>query len=144
MIYKPKGVSKKAKIVWSLNSKLTQSIRRVWRQSSLRATAMAQALVDCKAKVRDRLYTCAVCGVEYREFDVEVDHKREAPKNSTWDIWISQQFCCIESINSVGICKLSDKSEVALADVARTHLQVLCRKCHSLKTKEACCAKTPV
>jgi 5-methylcytosine-specific restriction endonuclease McrA len=28
--------------------------------------------------------------------------------------------------------------------VARAHLQVLCRKCHSLKTKEPCCAKTPV
>jgi len=133
--YKAKGKPKKAKAVWSANNKITQCIRKVWRNSPLRKEALAQALVLNNAKARERSYTCSVCGVEYREFDIEVDHIVECGKGASWDSWIDQQMCGVVSIDTDNMCKLEGGTLIPLADIVKANLRVLCRKCHIAKGK---------
>lgn len=61
-------------------------------------------------------YICGVCNENYPAKDVQVDHflpvVDPATGFVTWDIYIDRLFC------------------------ERTNLQVLCTKCHKLKTKK--------
>lgn len=61
-------------------------------------------------------YECAECNEEFTQKDVQVDHIKPVidPKKGfiSWDVYIDRMFC--ESKN----------------------LQVLCKECHSIKTKK--------
>jgi len=60
-------------------------------------------------------YKCASCGEEFTSKDVEVDHKEPVVELTgfvSWDVYIDRLFC------------------------EKSNLQILCKSCHKVKTKE--------
>jgi len=57
-------------------------------------------------------YQCTSCGDEFTAKDVQVDHLVPIGKNRSWDEFVNLLFC------------------------EKDNLQVLCKGCHAIKTKE--------
>ena len=79
------------------------------------AAAKTEKKINHKSKRLAQHYQCALCKEEFTQKDVQVDHKKPVvPKTgfTTWDTYIKRLFCDVKN------------------------LQVLCKPCHKIKTKE--------
>lgn len=107
------------------NGQWTESRYRGFIVSTLRAgtrrwppkwaalkAAFSREGINPKTKRIAKLYGCALCGGEFSQKDVQVDHIVPIGQCNTWDEFIERLFC--EADN----------------------LQVLCKKCHKTKTKK--------
>jgi hypothetical protein len=85
---------------------IKKGLRRTWGRSKQRQGALK------RAKVKYGHYRCECCLQVYRRKDIEVDHIKAVGRFVDWDTYIERLFC--------------DSNKLA----------VLCKKCHSIKTKE--------
>jgi hypothetical protein len=107
MVRAPKEI--KPKKVFSLQAKLMQAIRKVWRNSPERNEAIALAKDPSKPQ-----YTlCAICGASVHKKLIAVDHlEAVSPLGFTdWNETIYRLFCPSKG------------------------LQILCESCHRAKSK---------
>lgn len=81
------------------------SLRRTWGRSRQRQQALKQA------KVSYGQYKCADCNDVFRRKDIQVDHKVCVGKFISFDLFIERLF------------------------VKPSGLAILCKQCHSIKTK---------
>lgn len=95
---------------------ITSALRSASRRWPPKYEAIKEAYTDTKTnKVTGRQarhYKCAGCGKDYPQSGVQVDHITPIGKDLDWNEFIERLFC--EADN----------------------LQVLCKTCHKLKTKE--------
>ena len=89
-------------------SKIRSALRKVWLYSPQRREALAAAKLG-----KDPLYLCCVCQKVHPKYAIEVDHIVPCGK--------------LTGIDNI--------SEFAFR-LFEGHLQVMCRPCHALKTKE--------
>ena len=110
--------SRKSK--FNLKSMITSALRRIWSRSQYTKLFVAPVLEKAKSKAPPGgrlkwVYECAYCHKKYPRKDVAVDHVESVVGVEgfiDWDTYIKRMFC--ESDN----------------------LQILCSKCHDLKTKQ--------
>lgn len=78
--------------------------------------AKTEKKINKKTGRQAQHYACAVCQKDFPQKEVQVDHKKPAvdPKTGfiSWDVYIERLFC------------------------GKENLQVLCKSCHAIKTKE--------
>lgn len=92
---------------YNLESQIRNALRKVWRFSPMRAAALAAA------RISGDLYMCAKCGKPFHKPDVEVNHIEQAAQGDGWGPFIQR-----------------------LLYMPLDGLEVLCKPCHSTKTKE--------
>jgi 5-methylcytosine-specific restriction endonuclease McrA len=68
--------------------------------------------INPKTKRHAKLYGCTLCGGEFSSKDVQVDHTDPIGSCTSWDEFIEKLYC------------------------ETTNLQVVCKVCHKIKTKE--------
>jgi 5-methylcytosine-specific restriction endonuclease McrA len=95
-----------------ITSALRSAMRRWPPKWDALKEACTGAKVNKKTKRLGRHYECAVCGGEFPQAGVQVDHKVPIGSCKTWDEFIQKLFC------------------------EKDNLQVLCKPCHKKKTKK--------
>jgi 5-methylcytosine-specific restriction endonuclease McrA len=93
---------------FNLQTKITTALRRVWRFSPNRLDAIK------RAKLSPKLVHCAHCKEVFNEKLCCVDHKIPCVSSNfvDWNTFIANLFCDCDG------------------------LQILCEKCHNIKTKK--------
>lgn len=95
---------------------ITSSLRGAMRRWPPKYEALKDACVgqkeNKKTKRMAKHYECASCHKEFTQPNVEVDHIVPIGSCKTWDEFINRLFC------------------------EKDNLQVLCKPCHKIKTKE--------
>jgi len=98
------------------NSFITSILRAGSRRWPPKYEALRDARTDKHINVKSgrvaQHFKCNHCGGDFPATEVQVDHIIPMGKGRTWDDWINELFC--ETDN----------------------LQVLCKPCHAIKTKE--------
>lgn len=120
---------------WNLDAKITAAIRKLWKQSPMRAMALSLALIDPNVKSHLRKYRCARCEGEFHQAAVEVNHKSGAMYNETWDEFILRMFCGVSNVWYCDTLACIGGSLEGLEPVVKDHLEVLCKECHAEATK---------
>ena len=109
MIYEYKNAKGEPR-KWILQQFLISGLRRMSYKTPMRADALK------KARVKRGKYKCAMCLQIYGKRQICVDHIQPVISTqqgfTTWDSYIKKLFCIPED------------------------LQILCRKCHNIKSKE--------
>ena len=99
---------------------ITSALRAASRRWPPKYKALKQAFVGRKVNVKTNKlamhYQCITCEGEFVATDVQIDHIHPVvdPKKGfiSWDVYIDRMFCEIEN------------------------LQVMCKKCHKVKTNQ--------
>lgn len=94
---------------------ITSALRYASRKWPPKFEAIKQSYTSTRRGKSGRLakhFRCAGCGGEFVQKHIQVDHIEPIGKSLSWDEYIEKLFC--EAIN----------------------LQVLCLKCHKIKTKK--------
>lgn len=95
---------------------VTSALRAAVRRWPPKYEALKKAFVGSKINAKSgrkaKHFLCAGCDKEYVQANVQVDHKIPIGSCKTWDEFVEKLFC--EADN----------------------LQVLCLKCHKIKTKK--------
>lgn len=105
-----------------LKNKITAALRKLSYQWEVRGQVLdASKSRECVGKYKNgkdkflNMYKCNMCQKKFPSGEVQVDHKEPVidPKVGfiNWDTYITRLFCAIEN------------------------LQVLCKRCHNIKTK---------
>lgn len=119
----------------NVKTQVTSAIRKLWRVFPPRVSALELACIDSSKAAHDKPYKCALCGNLFLKQQVEVNHKRCAHVNETTDEFIARIFLNIVSWKGD---EFTDNSGIIWTKVAlaNEHLEVLCKNCHKIKTKE--------
>lgn len=95
---------------------ITSALRSAFRRWQPKYETLAAGFVGSKINKKSgrvaKHYECALCGGEFPQSGVQVDHKVPIGSTASWDEFVEKLFC--ESDN----------------------LQVLCIPCHKKKTKK--------
>ena len=101
--------------------RLRSLLRELWSKSPYRE----QALKKARQPTKPATYLCAKCGEKFGLGEVEVDHIKELPTNNytdinaiDWNAYVAGLFC------------------------PDTNLQVLCKRCHAVKTADYSLSRT--
>ena len=110
---KAKAKKKRQKKKWTLKAKLTKVMRQEWSWSPMKREALLRARVGRWVDDKNK---CEWCGKIYSRKEISVDHISPVVKPEmgfeNWDTYIKRLFCPSE------------------------YLAVLCKPCHTDKTKE--------
>jgi 5-methylcytosine-specific restriction endonuclease McrA len=102
--------------VWSLYSPERKQV--LWQSKIVKKRENKDGTIS---KVPDVYYRCATCGDEFKQGEVQVDHREPVGKTpdfppkadeTAWVEWILRVFCGVEN------------------------LQVICKSCHRAKSLE--------
>ena len=95
---------------------ITSSLRSASRRWPPKWATLREAFLDIrrnkKSKRQAKHYLCAICGEAFPSTGVQVDHIVPIGRNLSWNEFIEALFC------------------------EKENLQVLCKPCHKIKTKE--------
>ncbi len=104
---------KRVKRKWTVKSRITSAIRKVWRWSPLRSEALNKARVKTKTGFKFR---CVVTKKLYDRKLVTIDHKKPVvvPEQGfeTWDKFIDRMFCPSNDLQVMSKVEHSKKTKL--------------------------------
>lgn len=120
---------KKPKAPYNLGTQIRSALRKAWfwhpsLQQALKRERIEEPYTKkdgTRSKLPRVFYKCAACGKRFKQKEIQLDHivavgptpgSKLAPPGYTWDAFIDRLFCSADN------------------------LQVVCKPCHALKTKE--------
>ena len=102
----------KARFNSFVRSALRGAFRRWGPKSDVLGDAFTRVKKNKASGRQAKHYRCAICRKDYPQKQVQVDHTEPIGSLTSWDEFIDKLFC------------------------EKENLQVLCRKCHTTKTKK--------
>ena len=125
----------KKEVTKNTRTLVVSAIRKIWRTFPPRQKAIEIACINTKEKRHNRKYKCSVCEKSFLLQQVEVNHKNSAKKDESVDDFYKRILLGVKSWKG-DIFKLFSGEEKTAIQLAKENLEVVCKECHKIITKE--------